>query len=89
MSQEFPTAPLDISENFHILHSAYVYICYSIFKAKHTTGSLITHTHTHTYTHTSNNSKQKANGNVTSFANGRLTDSDAPFVCEIPTAASE
>ena len=34
MSQEFMTASLDITEDFHILHSAYVYICYSIFKAK-------------------------------------------------------
>ena len=34
MSQEFKTASLDITEDFHILHSAYVYICYSILKAK-------------------------------------------------------
>ena len=34
MSQEFPTASLDIAEDFHILHGAYVYICYSILKAK-------------------------------------------------------
>ena len=67
MSQEFPT------EDFHILHSAYVYICYSI------------HTHTHM---TSNNYKQKPTGHVTSLANGYLTGSDAPFVCEIPTVSS-
>ena len=56
MSQEFPTASLDITEDFQILHSAYVYICYSILKAKtynwlpnthHTTPH---HTHTHTHT---------------------------------------
>ena len=34
MSQEFPTASLDITKDFHILHSAYVYICYSIIKAE-------------------------------------------------------
>ena len=34
MSQEFPTASVDITEDFHILHSAYIYICYSILKAK-------------------------------------------------------
>ena len=34
MSQEFPTASLDITEGFHILHSAYLYICYSIRKAE-------------------------------------------------------
>ena len=56
MSQEFPTASMDIAGDFHILHSAYVYICYSILKAKtynwlpnthHTTPH---HTHTHTHT---------------------------------------
>ena len=34
MSQEFPMASMDITKDFHILHSAYVYICYSILKAK-------------------------------------------------------
>ena len=34
MSQEFPTASLDIIEDFHILQSTYVYICYSILKSK-------------------------------------------------------
>ena len=34
MSQEFPTASLDITEYFHILNSAYVYHRYSIRKAK-------------------------------------------------------
>ena len=37
---------------------------------------------------TSNNYKQKASGHVTSLANGHFTGSDAPFVCEIPTASS-
>ena len=40
MSQEFPTTSLNVTEDFHILHSAYVYFCYSILKQKHTTGSL-------------------------------------------------
>ena len=84
MSQEFPIASLDITEDFHILHSAYVDICYSILKQKHTTGSL-THTRTHM---TSNNYKQKATGHVTSLANGHFAGSDAPFVCEIRTASS-
>ena len=34
MSQEFPTASLDITEDFHILHSTYVCICYSILETK-------------------------------------------------------
>ena len=34
MSQEFPTASLDITEDFYILHSAFVCICYSILRAK-------------------------------------------------------
>ena len=46
MSQECLTVSLSITEGFHILHSAYIYICYSILKQKHTTGSL-THIHTH------------------------------------------
>ena len=51
MSQAFPTASLDITEDFHILQSAYVYICYSILKAK--TYNWLPNTHT---THmTSNN----------------------------------
>ena len=85
MSQEFQTASMDITEDFHILHSAYVHICYSILKAK-TCNWLPKHTHTHT--HTSNNYKQKATGHVTSLANGHFTGSDAPFVCKIPTASS-
>ena len=89
MSQEFPTTSLDITEDFYILHSAYVYICYSILKAKKKKKKKnwlpTTHTHTHM---TSNNYKQKANGHVTSLANGNFTGSDAPFVCEIPTASS-
>ena len=67
MSQEFPTASLDITEDFHILHSAYVYICNSILKAKTYNWLPNTHTHTHTHTHmTSNNYKQKATGHVIS-----------------------
>ena len=81
MSQEFPTASLDIAEDFHILHGAYVYIWYSILKAK--TYNWLPNTHT-----TSNNYKQKATGHVTSLANGHFTGSEAPFVCEIPTASS-
>ena len=45
MSEEFPTASRDITEDFHILHSAYVYICYSILKAK--TYNWLPNTHTH------------------------------------------
>ena len=37
---------------------------------------------------TINNNKQKASGHVTSLANGHFTGSEAPFVCEIPTASS-
>ena len=82
MSQEFPTASLDITEDFHILHSAYIYtFVIPSSKQKHTTGSL---THTHM---TSNNYKQKATGHVTSLANGHFTGADAPFVCEIATAS--
>ena len=88
MSQEFPTASLDITEDFHILHSAYVYICYSIRKAKSynwlPNKQTNKHTHTHTHTRNSNNYKQKATRHVTSLANGHLTGSDVPFVCEIP-----
>ena len=40
MFQEFPTAYMDITEDFHILHSAYVCTSYSVLKAKkHTIGS--------------------------------------------------
>ena len=52
MTQEFPTASLDITEDFHILHSAYVYICYSILKAK--TYNWLPNTHTHTPATTTN-----------------------------------
>ena len=54
MSQEFPT------EDFHILHSAYVYICYSIHTHTHTRARAHTHTHTHTHTWpaTTTNKKQ-------------------------------
>ena len=84
MSQEFPTASLNTAEDFQILPSAYVDICYSILKQKHTTGSL-THTHTHTHM-TINNYKQKASGHVT---NGHFTRSDALFVCKILIASSD
>ena len=47
MSQEFPTASLDITEDFHILHIAYVYICYYMLKAKTYNWLPNTHTHTH------------------------------------------
>ena len=50
MSQEFPTTSLDITEDFHILCSAYINICYSILKAK--TYNWLPNTHTHTHTHT-------------------------------------
>ena len=50
MFQEFPTATLDITEDFLILRSAYVYVCYSILKAK--TYNWLPNTHTHTHTHT-------------------------------------
>ena len=82
MSQEFPTASLDITEDIHILHSAYVYICYCILKAK--TYNWLPNTHSN-----SNNSKQKATGHVPSLANGHLTGSNALSVCKIPTAASD
>ena len=93
MSQEFPTASMDITKDFHILHSAYTVLTYTLVisssKQKYTTDSL-THTHTHTHTQNgSNNNKQKATGHITSLANGHVTGSDAPFVCEIPTASSD
>ena len=53
MSQEFPTNSLDITEDFHILHSAY--ICYSILKAKTYNWLPNTHTHTHTWPQTKSN----------------------------------
>ena len=59
MSQEFPTASLDITEDFHILHSAYVYICYSILKAK--TYNWLPNTHTHTRTHDQQQLQTKSN----------------------------
>ena len=81
MSQEFPTASLDITEDFHILH-----ICYSILKAK--TYKWLPNTHTHARTHTSKNYKQKATGHITSLAKGHFnTGSDAPFMCKIMTAS--
>ena len=58
MSQEFPTASMDITENFRILHSTNIYICYSILKAKTYNRFPNTHTHTHTHTHTNNNNKK-------------------------------
>ena len=56
MPQEFPTASMDITEDFHILHSACVYICDSIFKAK--TYNWLPNTHTHTRPATTTNKKQ-------------------------------
>ena len=47
MPQEFPTASLDTTKDFHILHSAKHVILSS--KQKHTTGSW-THTDTHSHT---------------------------------------
>ena len=47
---------LNITEDFHILHSAYVYICYSILKAK--TYNWLPNTHTHTWPATTTNKKQ-------------------------------
>ena len=46
MSQVFPTASLDITEDFHILHNVYLYICYSILKAKAYNRLPNTHRHT-------------------------------------------
>ena len=70
-------------DDFHILqYSAYVYICYSVLKVKTYNWLPNTHTHTHQL-------QQKATGHVRSLANGHLTGSDAPFVCEIPTVSSE
>ena len=60
MSQEFPTT-LDITEDFHILHSAYVYICYFILKAKTYNWLPNTRTHTHTHTHTHTQQQTKSN----------------------------
>ena len=81
----FRPPPWIFPQDFHILHSAYVYICYSTLKAKTYNSLPNTHTHTHM---TSNSYKQKATGHVASLANGHITGSDAPFVCEIPTASS-
>ena len=87
MPQEFPTATLDITEDFHFFYTVLTFsFVIPSSKQKHTTGSL-TRTHTHTDM-TSNNYKQKATGHVTSLANGLFTGSGAPFVCEIPIASS-
>ena len=58
MSQEFLTTSLDITDDFHILHSAYVLICYAILKAKTYNWLPNTHTHTHTWPATTTNKKQ-------------------------------
>ena len=87
MSQGFPTASLDITEDFHILYSANVNIGYSILKAKIYNWLPNTHTHTHTKKKQSHY-KQIATGHITSLANGHFTGSDAPFMSEIPTASS-
>ncbi len=60
ISQEFPTASLDITEYFHILHSAYYTFVIPSSKQKHTPGSL-THTHTHTHTHDQRQLQTKSN----------------------------
>jgi len=83
MSQEFPTASMDITKDFHVLHSAHVYICYSILNAK--TYNWLPNSNTHTPATATN---KKHLGTSTSLANGHLTGSVAPFVCEIPTASS-
>ena len=61
ISQEFPTASLDITEYFHILHSAYYTFVIPSSKQKHTPGSL-THTHTHTHTRPATTTNQKQLG---------------------------
>ena len=68
MSQEFPTASLDIKIFIFYWHRAY--ICYSILKTK--TYNWLPNTHTHTHTSNSNY-KQKATGHVISLANGHFT----------------
>ena len=55
MSQEFLTTSLDITEDFHILHS------YSILKAKTCNWLPNTHTHTHTHTHDQQQLQTKSN----------------------------
>ena len=80
MSQECRPPPWILPKIF-IFYTVLTFVIPSS-KQKHTTGSL-THTHTHTHDH-----KQKATGHITSLANGHFTGSDAPFMCEIPTASS-
>ena len=97
VSQEFPTASLDITEDFHILLTQCLRI--HLFFHPQSKNIQMTHTHAHAHAHThararasadnSNIYKQKATGHVTSFANGYLTGSDAPFVRKIPTASSD
>ena len=62
-------------------------------RQKHTTGSAntLTHTYTHTHTHaatatTTNKTEQLG---TASHRLLMVTDSDAPYVCEIPTASSK
>ena len=87
-SQEFPTASLDITEDFHILLTQCLRIHLLFHPQRKNIQLAHTHTHPHPHTGNSNNYNQKATGHVTSLANGHLTGSDAPFVCEIPTASS-
>ena len=68
MSQEFPTASMDITKDFHVLHSAHVYICYSILNAK--TYNWLPNSNTHTPATATN---KKHLGTSTSLANGHLT----------------
>ena len=61
MSQEFPTASLDITDDFHIFYTVLTYTFVIPFsKQKHSTGSL-THTHTHTHTHDQQQLQAKSN----------------------------
>ena len=87
-SQEFPTASLDITEDFHILLTQCLRIHLLFHPQRKNIQLAHTHTHPHPHTGNSNNYNQKATGHVTSLANGHLTDSESPFVCEIPTASS-
>ena len=78
MSQEFPTASMDITKDFHILHSAYTVLTYTLVisssKQKYTTDSL-THTHTHTYTHTHTHTRARARATATTTNKNQLDTS--------------
>ena len=72
-----------------MLHSVYVYICYSTLKAK--TYNWLPNTHTHTLaTATITNKKQLGTSHrLLIIPNGHLTGADVPFVCEIPTTLTD